>query len=199
MTGSNRLIRLMVLGCVLALLCLAACSRDEGSDQADEQEGRKASAPTDSPAAVEQQRPAASRGGLHDGSNLQTLSYSELLEFIDGSKGKVVLVNFWATWCPPCRQELPELKALREKYSPEQLVVLGVSVDETKEPVRRFMQDEPLNYPVYMSSRELLAAYQVSGVPYTVVYDRNGHQADDMAGYVAGEVEAMVRNLMQEN
>lgn len=177
---------------MLTLLCLPACSRDDRADQADAQDGRSRAFAPDSPAATD-------GGRLYDGSELKALGYSELLEFIDDSKGKVVLVNFWATWCPPCRQELPELKTLREKYSPEQLVVLGISVDETQGPVKRFMQDEPLNYPVYMSSTELLAAYQVTGVPYTVVYDRNGHQADDMAGYVAGKVEAMVRNLVQEN
>lgn len=190
---------LMAWVCVLALLCLAACSPDDGSDRAGGRKDRGQAGVPQGTAAAERQGAATGEGRLHDGADLKVLSYSELLEFIDGSKGKVVLVNFWATWCPPCRQELPELKALREKYTPEQLVVLGISVDETREPVRRFLQDEPLNYPVYMSSRELLAAYQITGVPYTVVYDRNGHQADDMSGYAAGEVEAMVRNLVQEN
>src|SRR5215831_20393139 len=66
-------------------------------------------------------------------------------------QGKVVLVNFWATWCPPCRAEIPDLVALQEKYR-EQLRIIGVSEDEgSPEAVRRFAAAHEINYPILMT------------------------------------------------
>src|SRR5438105_12850284 len=69
-------------------------------------------------------------------------------------RGKVVLINFWATWCPPCRAEIPDLIALQEKYR-DQLQIIGVSEDEAgPEVVKRFVAEHRMNYPVvFFSSR----------------------------------------------
>ncbi len=178
MTLSSRLFPVQALCLVLALCCAPACSQDDGREAGVQGQGQpRASA----------EAPA-----------VRALEYRELLDLIEESKGKVVLVNFWATWCPPCRQELPELVALRQRYAEDQLVVLGISVDDSTGPVERFLRDMPLNFPVYWRTPELLAAYQVSGVPYTVVYDGRGRMADDMVGYAPGKVEAMVRPLVNK-
>lgn len=174
MTLSSRLFPVQVLCLALALCCAPACSQDDGRE------------------AGGQGRPRASA----EASAVRKLEYRELLDLIEGSKGKVVLVNFWATWCPPCRQELPELVALRQRYAEDQLVVLGVSVDDSTGHVEQFLRNMPLNFPVYWRTPELLAAYQVSGVPYTVVYDGRGRMVDEMVGYVPGKVEAMVLPLV---
>jgi cytochrome c biogenesis protein CcmG/thiol:disulfide interchange protein DsbE len=78
-------------------------------------------------------------------------------------QGKVVLVNFWATWCPPCREEIPILIQLSEKYKND-LLVIGISVDDGPPgDVKEFAHSAGINYPVVMRSRELLAEY--GGVP----------------------------------
>src|SRR6476660_4637142 len=70
-------------------------------------------------------------------------------------RGKVVLLNFWATWCPPCRAEIPDLVALQEKYR-DQLQIIGISEDEGgPEVVRRFVAEHRMNYPVVMTTPEL--------------------------------------------
>src|SRR6188472_2093548 len=81
-------------------------------------------------------------------------------------KGKVVLVNFWATWCPPCRAEIPDLVKLQEKYR-DKLVVLGISEDEIPaDEVKAFVVAQKMNYPVVMTRPELAKIFRgVSALP----------------------------------
>jgi cytochrome c biogenesis protein CcmG/thiol:disulfide interchange protein DsbE len=88
-------------------------------------------------------------------------------------RGKVVFVNFWATWCLPCRAEIPDLVALQEKYR-EQLQIIGVSEDEgSPEAVRRFASEHKVNYPIVMFTPELKRYFtNVYALPTTFVIDR---------------------------
>lgn len=90
-------------------------------------------------------------------------------------RGKVVLVNFWATWCPPCRAEIPDLIALQDTYR-DTLVVIGVSEDEAPvEEVRKFAAAQKMNYPIVMGTPELSKIFTgVSALPTTFVLDREG-------------------------
>lgn len=89
-------------------------------------------------------------------------------------QGKVVLVNFWATWCPPCRKEMPDLQALYDKYKDRGLVILAIS-DEDAGKVQPFIADRHISYPVMLDpGRKVNDLYQVEGIPKTFVYDRNG-------------------------
>lgn len=89
-------------------------------------------------------------------------------------KGKVVMLNFWATWCPPCRKEMPDLEALHKQFEPQGLVILGIS-DDDPEKVREFVQKQGTTYPVLLDPgskvNELL---HIQGIPKTFVYDREG-------------------------
>lgn len=90
-------------------------------------------------------------------------------------RGKVVLVNFWATWCPPCRAEIPDLIKLQDKYR-DHLLVLGISQDEGPiEDVHRFAAEHNINYPIAMTTPELEKVFRgVSALPTTFVIDREG-------------------------
>jgi len=98
-------------------------------------------------------------------------------------RGKVVLVNFWATWCPPCRKELPDLQALSEKFKGQGLVVLAIS-DEEIAKVKPFVEQRKLTYPVLLDNGgEVGKVFAVEGIPKSFVYDRAGKlvaQAIDM-------------------
>ena len=88
-------------------------------------------------------------------------------------RGKVTIVNFWATWCGPCRAEIPALIALQEKYR-DRLRVIGVSEDEASpDLVRRFAADQKINYPVVMTTKEISRAFPgVTALPTSFVVDR---------------------------
>jgi peroxiredoxin len=88
--------------------------------------------------------------------------------------GKVVLVNFWATWCPPCRKELPDLEALYQRFRSRGLVILAVS-DEDAAKVQPFVAEHKLTYPVLLDpGRKVNGLFQVEGIPKSFVYDRDG-------------------------
>lgn len=94
---------------------------------------------------------------------------------LSGYRGKVVLLNFWATWCAPCRTELPRFAAWQRRYGPEGLQVIAVSMDDDPVPVRTFLRKRQPNYPVLMGDAKLGEMYGgVLGVPVTFLIDRQG-------------------------
>ena len=114
-------------------------------------------------------------------------------------KGKTVFLNFWATWCPPCRQEMPDIQALYETYgeNKEDLIVLGVAnpktddhpnnQDETQEKVAGFLSENGYTYPVAMDTTgDVFSAYGISSFPTTFMIDKEGN----VYGYVSGAITA---------
>jgi peroxiredoxin len=89
-------------------------------------------------------------------------------------RGKVVLLNFWATWCPPCRKEMPDLEALYLRFKDQGFVVLAISDEDTAK-VRPFLAGRSITYPVLLDrGRKVNQQFQIEGIPKSFVYDRNG-------------------------
>jgi thiol-disulfide isomerase/thioredoxin len=89
--------------------------------------------------------------------------------------GKVVLLNFWATWCAPCRIEIPVFVEWQKKYGPQGFAVLGVSIDDDQAPVRALARELRVTYPIMMGDARLAEEYGgVLGVPVTFLIDRQG-------------------------
>ena len=106
-------------------------------------------------------------------------------------KGKVVLVNFWATWCPPCRKEMPDLQALYDKYKDQGFIVLSIS-DEESAKVAPFIAERKITYPVLLDpGRKVNDAFVVEGIPKSFVYDREGK-------LVAQSIDMRTRGQFQE-
>jgi peroxiredoxin len=106
-------------------------------------------------------------------------------------KGKVVLVNFWATWCPPCRKEMPDLQALYDKYKDQGFVVLSIS-DEEAAKVSPFITERNISYPVLLDpGRKVNDAFVVEGIPKSFVYDREGK-------LVAQSIDMRTRSQFQQ-
>jgi thiol-disulfide isomerase/thioredoxin len=114
-------------------------------------------------------------------------------------KGKVVIVDFWATWCPPCRKEIPDYVALQEKYRARGLVILGFSVDELPpEEVKAFGEQFKVNYPLVMADGYTVEAFGgIEGLPTAFVIDRAGKIRHVKLGLAnAAEFEALVASLL---
>lgn len=89
-------------------------------------------------------------------------------------KGKVVLVNFWATWCPPCRKEMPDLQVLYDRFKDKGFVILSIS-DEAPEKVNPFIADHKYTWPILLDpGRAVNTKYHIQGIPKSFLYDRRG-------------------------
>jgi peroxiredoxin len=115
-------------------------------------------------------------------------------------RGKVVVLDFWATWCDPCKQEIPHFIEMQNKYSSQALQVIGVSMDDDEPPVREFQQKFKMNYPVALGSPELADHYGgILGLPITFVIDRNGRiTARHVGATDASVIEAEVQKLLAQ-
>ncbi|MCC7131427.1 MAG: TlpA family protein disulfide reductase [Gemmatimonadales bacterium] len=119
----------------------------------------------------------------------------------DSLAGRVVLVNFWATWCPPCRVEMPLLEAMHQRHRDRGLVVLGLSVDtDPAERVRAFLTERGITYPVaIVGAREQMAFGGVAGYPTSFLLDRQGRIRHRAMGPLAmASFEPAVRRLLEE-
>lgn len=117
-------------------------------------------------------------------------------------RGQVVMINFWASWCGPCRQEMPLLDEIHQRYSGLGFTVLGVNVEEDQSAARDLLEDVPVSFPILFDSRnEVSEAYEVDAMPSTVVVDRDGIVRYIHKGYVPGDenkYQEVVRELIRE-
>lgn len=115
-------------------------------------------------------------------------------------RGKVVLLNFWATWCAPCQVEMPRFAQWQKAYGPSGLQVIAVSMDDDAATVRNFLQRRPVPFPVLMGDEQLGALYGgILGLPVTFLIDRHGTVAAHFKGEPPlGKMESEVRRLLNQ-
>ncbi|MDR2542561.1 MAG: TlpA family protein disulfide reductase [Treponema sp.] len=100
-------------------------------------------------------------------------------------RGKVVFLNFWATWCPPCRQEMPSMEVLYQRYKEHGLEMLAVNLRENPNEVRQFIQENGYTFPVLLDlDGRVGARYGVRGIPTTLIIDRQGRIIGRLVGSI---------------
>jgi len=114
-------------------------------------------------------------------------------------RGKVVLLDFWATWCDPCREETPHFVELQQKYGDRGLQIIGVSMDDSPDPVRKFYEQFHINYPVVMGTATIGEAYGgVLGLPIAFLIDGEGRiRSRHMGATDAAVFENEIVKLLQ--
>lgn len=107
--------------------------------------------------------------------SIKRLDKAGVDKYLESLKGKVVIVDFWATWCPPCRQEIPGFIELQKRLGAKGLVVVGLSLDDEIEPVKEFCKLQKVNYPVFVVGQDTTAAWSnIEAIPTTFILDRAG-------------------------
>ncbi|MDH4227693.1 MAG: TlpA family protein disulfide reductase [Deltaproteobacteria bacterium] len=98
-------------------------------------------------------------------------------------KGKVVFLNFWATWCPPCKEEMPSMQVLYDNLKDKNFVIVAVSSDTSADDVKKFIGENKLTFPVLLDPKgKIKEAYKTTGFPETFIIDQNGVVAEKVVG-----------------
>ncbi len=117
-------------------------------------------------------------------------------------RGNVVLLNFWASWCAPCRLEMPLLNKLHNKYSAAGFTILGVNVEQETDKAKTYLADIPVDFPILFDSGNTVSKqYNVIAMPTTVLIDRDGNMRYLHQGYKPGDEKVykkMVKKLIRE-
>lgn len=116
-------------------------------------------------------------------------------------QGKVLVLNFWAPWCPPCRAEMPEFVKMQEKYRNQDVVFVGVALDQ-QDKVQAFADELGVNYPILLGTDEAaeigkLAGNRLGGLPFTAIFAKNGDIVSTVTGELKREqLEASIKPLL---
>ena len=117
-------------------------------------------------------------------------------------RGQVVLINFWATWCAPCRKEMPYLEQIYQRYERLGVTLLGVNVEDGPEEAKAFLKETPVTFPVLFDTDKTVSSlYGVEAMPTTILVDRQGKIRFIHYGYQAGyenEYQDQIRMLVRE-
>jgi thiol-disulfide isomerase/thioredoxin len=207
--GRRFVLSALLVACLLALT--AACNNSNNSPPVD-------SAKTDTPKGAQQPRtalpmPPISAAHGPGGAPAASATSAQSWTMLDGRrarateyKGKVLVLDFWATYCPPCREEVPHLIALQKRYGAQGLNVVGLNVggDEDRPKVPGFVQEFKISYPLGYPDDDLAAAVfsDTDAIPQTYVFDRNGRLVKRFVGYdgaAASALETAVQTALATN
>ncbi|AOY87353.1 redoxin [Marinobacter salinus] len=121
---------------------------------------------------------------------------------LEDHRGEVVMLNFWASWCGPCRQEMPLMNEIYDRYKDLGFTILAVNVDENRDEALRFLDSVPVDYPIlYDPESSVSELYEVQAMPTTIMIDRDGNARYVHYGYQPGyedEYEQQIRKLVRE-
>ena len=121
---------------------------------------------------------------------------------VDAYRGKVVVIDFWASWCVPCRRSFPWLNAMHAKYAGDGLVIIGVNVDSERAEATRFLAEYPANFQIYFDSEGRYAAeHGVEAMPSSFVIGRDGHVRARHLGFKVqkqSDYEAAIVDALRE-
>ncbi|HEU0264770.1 MAG TPA: TlpA disulfide reductase family protein [Geobacterales bacterium] len=118
-----------------------------------------------------------------------------------GLQGKVVILDFFATWCPPCQESIPHLVGLQQKYGAKGLQVVGLSVDDDTKGMADFARERKINYPVAVVTPEVRDAYGIASIPHIFILDRQGKVVKTELGFdpaIAKSIDETVEQLLQK-
>jgi cytochrome c biogenesis protein CcmG/thiol:disulfide interchange protein DsbE len=139
---------------------------------------------------------------LPDAPDFQLKTLEGKIIHLGDYRGKAVLLNFWATYCVPCKEEIPWLIDFQKQYGSKGLVVLGIAMDPAVDPVKNFTTKFEMNYPILLGSQALADRYYVKALPVSVFIDRNGRITDQVPGaasrsFIENEIQLALENGSQ--
>jgi thiol-disulfide isomerase/thioredoxin len=122
-------------------------------------------------------------------------SYAETFS-IDSYKGKVVYLDFWASWCGPCKESLPWLNSIQKKYKDKNLIVIGINLDKDRSKADAFLTNHPADFAVFFNPEgDIAKHYGVKGMPFSVVIDKTGKIVHSHTGFNPEKTKEYISEL----
>ena len=174
----KKIVRVFAL--MIFVLAVTACSGESGPETG-------ASAPKET---AESERLAEAVP-----SSFPFMGTVELDRYLNDNAGKPTLLFFWATWCPSCKQEIPELEKLRETHG-DKVNIIALSLDDKVETLEKYIGQHPIDLPMYFGDQAMARKFQVEAIPTLVIFDATGKKIFGQAGiYPHSMLGAMADNL----
>ena len=126
---------------------------------------------------------------------METIDYAGFEKVMAEHKGKVVMVNFFGSWCPPCKIETPDFVETYENYKDKNFVIIGLAVDRNKADAVKFVNDFGVTYPVYQATEDLIRYFEVGPIPTSFVFTKDGTFLDKFIGYMSKDIVTKVAQL----
>ncbi len=196
----KRVLMLTMISFIATSIVIHSCSQNENTSETQSAEKVTSNNPEANTQTEKPQTPKAVTNKTYpiapnfelEGSDGKTVRLSDF-------KGKVVILDFWATWCGPCRAEIPSYVDLYEKYNKKGLEIIGVSLDRDGwTPVKPFMESYKINYPIVMGNMQVVQAYGgINSIPTTFIINRKGEVVERKIGARPVEYfEQILANLL---
>ncbi|MGE3062575.1 MAG: redoxin domain-containing protein [bacterium] len=115
---------------------------------------------------------------------------------LKGMEGSVVVIDFWASWCGPCKASIPFYIKMHDTYAESGLKVIGVNVNETKEEIESYVSQSGMNYTMAFFNEDLNSIYRVTGIPAVFIFDKKGNKVANFTGY-SSELDAKIENIIK--
>ena len=130
--------------------------------------------------------------------DIEKAGVQDFKKMIESSQGKVLIINFWATWCAPCVKEFPGLISLRKQFSEDDLTIIGISMDYGMRPVENFVKLNKVNFPIVLDDESIGSMLDIKSIPRTLIYNRAGEKILDHLGFISEEsFRHVVERLLQ--
>lgn len=135
----------------------------------------------------------------HASGDDRPLSAKDLMTLVAKERGRVVVINFWASWCAPCRREFPAMAKLRAQFPASKLLLLGVSLDFDNEMYAEFVNAQRFPYPVRIGDSKIMKDMNIEAIPKTLIFDLDGSLAQNHDGPAPfAELNATVKALLRQ-
>jgi Thiol-disulfide isomerase and thioredoxins len=130
--------------------------------------------------------------------DIPKVGVQDFKNMIESNRGKVLIINFWATWCAPCVKEFPGLMNLRKEFSEDDLTIIGISMDYGMRPVENFVKVNKVNFPIVLDDESIGSMLEIKNIPRTLIYNRAGEKILDHLGFISEEsFRHVVERLLQ--
>ena len=129
-------------------------------------------------------------------SSLKTFTFNDLKNILHNGKKRILILNFWATWCPTCRKEIPDFIQIYDEFK-NKVTIIGLALDESETDVENFIKLAKINYPIYLCDKRLAEHFMVQAIPVTFVFKDGKYVFSHVGDYPYYQLKSDISQLLK--